>query len=308
MKAILDRPVIAHGSGERLGAHLARGDVVACFHRRGFALDHSHRIDPSEHRTIDPGGRIHLPSIGQGAHDLKHMPAMTGLDRVMHLVPVPDEGPFQRFVQRGLVALDRQQVVRAEGADGAGDLALGAHGIDADQTAPDRQGLQQCRDGRYFVALVGDSLLAQGNPQAGGKRADHVHGTVPSRGRSSQCLAIDGHVLAQGANHARDPAPEHLLELLGVENAKDPIERVVGGDAVLKAQEASEPRLLLARPFGHVLKTFHVRKDGADGNHQHLHQFMALAVAPSLVLDLGKVFHQACRLSRGHFRSRKRRA
>lgn len=170
-------------------------------------------------------------------------------------------------MQRGLVGLDRQQVIGSQGADRAGDLALSAHGIDADQTPFDGQGLQQLRDGRDLVTLVGDLFLTQNQPQAGGEGADHVHCTVPSRGRSSQGLAIDGHVLAQGADHAPDPAPEDLLELLGIEDAEDPVEGVVGGDAVLKHQEASEPRLLLARPFGHVLKTFHVGKDGADGNH-----------------------------------------
>ena len=58
-----------------------------------------------------------------------------------------------------------------------------------------------------------------------------------------------------------------MLELLGIENAEDPVEGVVGGNPIFQAQETSQPYFLLARPFGHVLKSFDVCKDGADGNH-----------------------------------------
>ena len=218
-----------------------------------------------------------------------------------------DEGTFQGFVQGGLVALDRQQVVSAHVPDGARDLALGAHRVDADQAALDRQGLQQRRDGRDLVALVGDLLLAQDDPQAGGEGADHVHRAQPAHGRAPQALAVDGHVLPEGTHDPAHPASEHLLEVLGVEDAEDPVEGVVGGDAVFQPQEAAQPRLLDLRPLGHVLEALHLGEDGADGNHQHFHQVVALAVAHPRVLDLGQALHQGRLSFRGHVRSRKRR-
>ena len=75
------------------------------------------------------------------------MAPVAGLHRVVDLVPVTDECAFQGLVQGGLVALDRQEVVRPHAADGARDLALGAHRIDTDQAAFDRQGFEQRRDG-----------------------------------------------------------------------------------------------------------------------------------------------------------------
>jgi hypothetical protein len=101
--------------------------------------------------------------------------------------------------------------------------------------------------------------------------------------------------------------PKRLLEVPGIEDAKDPVEGVVGGDAVFQPQEAAQPWLLDLCPLGHVLEALDLGEDGADGNHQHFHQVVALAVAHPRVLDFGQALHQRGLLPRGHFLSPKRR-
>jgi hypothetical protein len=91
------------------------------------------------------------------------------------------------LMQRGLVALDREQVV-ALLDDLGGNLALAAHGVDAHQQALDVQGFEQLRNGGDLVALAGDLLLAEHQSELGGEGADHVDRRRIAIGRAAQVL------------------------------------------------------------------------------------------------------------------------
>lgn len=72
---------------------------------------------------------------------LEPVAASVGIgDEVAHLL-----------VQRGLIPLDRKQIVRTFVDDLGGNAALAAHGVDADQQALDVQGLKQFGGRRHGI-------------------------------------------------------------------------------------------------------------------------------------------------------------
>jgi hypothetical protein len=100
------------------------------------------------------------------SHVLESFRGASGItDQIAHLL-----------VERGLIALDREQVISALVDDLFGDLALTAHRIDAHHQTLDVQGFEQLRDGRDLVALAAHLLLAERQPEIGGEGADHMDG------------------------------------------------------------------------------------------------------------------------------------
>ena len=66
-----------------------------------------------------------------------------------------------RIGQQRLVVLDRQNVIGAPIPDRLGDVGLGAHGIDGDDAACQRQHREQLRNRRLLVGFSGGRPLAQ---------------------------------------------------------------------------------------------------------------------------------------------------
>ncbi len=81
---------------------------------------------------------------------------------------------FDIFVQAGLVALEREDVVGLSVHDLAGDLALAAHGVDGDDGALDGQHVQEMRDRHDFVRLFRHLDLAEHQTLARGESRHHV--------------------------------------------------------------------------------------------------------------------------------------
>ena len=78
------------------------------------------------------------------------------------------------------------------------------------------------------------------------------------------------HFAAQGRQHAAHPAPESLLELAGIDQAKDPAKGVVRGNAVLQTKMAPEPVQLLVGPQFDLFKGAGPHQDFVDRRHQQL--------------------------------------
>lgn len=82
----------------------------------------------------------------------------------------------ERVGQRRLVVLDRQHEVGLPVPDGLGDVGLCSQGVDGDDAAFERQRVEQQRNRRLLVRLLGRCGLAQHDAGTGGKGADQVQG------------------------------------------------------------------------------------------------------------------------------------
>ena len=92
--------------------------------------------------------------------------------------------------ERGLVALQGEQVIGLVGDDLGGDLDLAAHGVDGHQGALELPGLgelvEKIGDGGDLVGLLRDAGLRQRQPGRGGVgRLSVCRALSPLRGRGS---------------------------------------------------------------------------------------------------------------------------
>ena len=149
MTAVFDAPVGTHLGVELAGVGPQAADVVAPL---GRALG---RIPATERfaRGLDHDGAVQARPVlirrGEGAHIVRHdalarLDAAVGLvdGRVLRESPVAHaarhvlEQRLHRLRQRGLVVLDRDEVVGLPLDDLLGDGALAAHGVDRERGAP----------------------------------------------------------------------------------------------------------------------------------------------------------------------------
>ena len=158
-----------------------------------------------------------------------------------------------------MIALDGQKIVAALLDDLGGNVPLATHGIDADQETFDVECIEQYRDCRDLVALVGDLLLTEHQTQVGGKGADPMRRRSVPVCRAAQLLAVDRHLPAQGRDDPADPLTEDRLKLLGVEDAKDTFKGIVRGNTVLQYQETAQPAFLETTPQGDIFKVVSIR-------------------------------------------------
>ena len=156
---------------------------------------------------------------------------------LLHLIDIDDlilaikERVLNRLVQTGLVALNRQQVIRLPGDDLLGNGALAAHRIDTDEEAFQVQGIEQFGNGR-FASVAG----------------------------TTYCFAVDCDRATQIRDEAAHPPPETGFELLRVEQAENPQKGVFRRNAVLEHQELSQQSGVRPRPRGHVFNRVAVRR------------------------------------------------
>ena len=151
---VLHRPVLPARRQEELGAFGSAADVPVPIHRRlpthdrAIGLDHHQALEPL------PGARQRLDHLRVGAH-----PAAALLDPPVPGVALLDapaealgaevqEGVPDRGAQRGLVLLDREQVVGPALHDLVGDRRLAAHRVDRHQRPVEREHVQQASGSR----------------------------------------------------------------------------------------------------------------------------------------------------------------
>ena len=87
--------------------------------------------------------------------------------------------------------------------------------------------------------------------------------------RAAHTFAIDGNVLSlKRGTHRTHPSYEARLELLRIEQRKNPSECVVRGDAVDKWQVLAQPVELHFAPFDNRGPAFRATNDSADRGQQ----------------------------------------
>src|SRR5215475_9903878 len=102
----------------------------------------------------------------------------------------------------------------------------------------------------------------------------------------TQGLSVDGDVPnTQCFVEGVQPLDERLLQRHGVEAIKDPLEGVMGRDAVGQLQEALEPVLAAAGESGQVDPGVGPADDGTEGHDDNVQQQVAFAAVEAWVFE-----------------------
>lgn len=145
--------------GEQLGVGLAvvqKGDRVNDLSRAlagrggGAAADHAHHLGGTREQVVDAAGAVggeHGDRTGRG-------PAVPGLPAQPPVDGRPGQ-PGERGVQRGLVPLDHEQIVRPAAVQVGRMLPLSVQGVRSDQhLAQVGQDIQGCGERGDLVAGI----------------------------------------------------------------------------------------------------------------------------------------------------------
>ena len=184
-----------------------------------------------------------------------------------------------------------------------GDGLLAAHGVDGHQRPLQVQQLQQLRDGRDLVGLLGHGLLAQAQVAPDGPGTDQVQRRLAPLAvvRPAQGLAVDGDVLEiQGPGDLGHPGGEAGLEPFRVECGEEAAEGVVGGDAVGQAEEAFEPVVFGGAVLVDIDPGVGPANDGTDGEGDDVEQVVQAGTLQAGVGQSPEMGQQRAELSCGH--------
>src|SRR3990170_5941643 len=308
MQRVLDAPVSADVAGQAPHLRGQAADEVGGFVAEltadlALPIDHDHALQAGPGRSqvgrcLETVVLAALPSLAIE----RHVPPR--LAEVAFAVSC--EQALHRGMQRGLIALDRQDVVGAAATDRGRGLLLTMQGVERDHGALQFQQVQQFHGGRNLVALVVDRHVPQRQPQPARPGADQVQ-SRPALGRveaAAERLAVQGHVLAgQRTLEAGHPILQAAQELARVESREHPAEGVVRGEAVLQPQEAAEPFPLLAAETGHVDPTLRPADRRAQGDDDHVHQQVPAGIAAARVAHSLEVCKKFNRLQTRHART-----
>jgi hypothetical protein len=102
-------------------------------------------------------------------------------------------------------------------------------------------------------------------------------------------LAIDGHMADRiGSQPLPNPAAKTLLKLVGINQHEHPTKGVMGGDAMLQCQKASQPPFLTLGILRNVFPTLCASNHSTDGYNQNLFQVVLHFIFASGIIYRGK--------------------
>src|SRR5437879_7594843 len=102
-------------------------------------------------------------------------------------------------------------------------------------------------------------------------------------------LSIDGNMAYLiGSKPLPNPLAKTLLKLVGINQHEHPTKGVMGGDAILQRQKASQPNFLTLGIQRNVFPALSASNHSTDGHDQNLYEVMLHFVFASGVVYLGK--------------------
>ena len=191
-------------------------------------------------------------------------PAATGQRppvAAVHVGVVRLEAPLQSALEQPLdvgsepllIVFDPKHVVGTRLIDRLCDVGLTPHCVDPGVASLQDERLQQLRDRLNFVGAALRSALAKGQALPTSPRLDQVPRLFAGGWISTptQRFSVDSDDLSVDllVGFPR-PRSETFLELLRIDPAKNPAERVMRGDSILKWQKAPE---LIQSQFSELL-------------------------------------------------------
>src|SRR3954468_16168301 len=184
-------------------------------------------------------------------------------------------------MKSSLVALEGQDVVAVLIDDLSGDVTLAVEGIDGHDRSLERQHLQQLGHGGDLIGFRLGGDLGQDEALVTAPGGDHVQRRLGA-GRvegAAQDLTIDRDDTLGGFGEPRHEALKAGAELVGIEQTKDPAERVVARRAMLQGQKTAQERFLVLGELGH--RALPATQNRAQRNHQDFQQIVPLPVRGS---------------------------
>src|SRR4051812_501538 len=203
-----------------------------------------------------------------------------------------------------LVALEGQDVVAVLIDDPPGDVTLTIEGVDGHDRSLQRQHLQQPGHGGDFIGFRVGGDLRQDEALVTAPGGDHMQrrfaaGRVE---RATQDLTVDSNDTLGGFGKPRHEALEAGAELVGIEQAKDPAERVVARRAMLQGQKTAQERFLVLGELGHVHRALPATQHRAQRNHQDFQQIMPTGIAGARIFQPFKAGDEPVHVSSSTYR------
>ena len=205
--------------------------------------------------------------------------------------PMPDHSSTLTaglgVMQRTLVALQRQRVVAFLIYDLLRDGTLAVERVGGHDGALQRQQFQQLRHRSDLVGLGVGGYLRQHQALLAAPGTDPMQGRLAAGPikRAAQDLPIDGHyALALLAKLRHEPL-KRVAELIRVQIAKQPAERVVAGQAILQLEKAAQKRLFGLREHRHVHRTLAATQHRAQSDQQQFIEIVQTGIAAARVFQ-----------------------
>ena len=200
-------------------------------------------------------------------------------------------------MKRSLISLQGEGIVAALIDDLLGDGALAIERVGSHDRSFQPQHLQQFRHGGNFVRLRVGGDLRQHKALLAAPGGDHVQRRLATGAveRAAQNLAVDRHnpfaLLGETSHEPLKRRPE----LLRIEHAEKPAERVMAGNAILKPEKPAQERLLRLREKAHVDRALPAAQNRAHGYRQNLMKVMQRRIASARVVQTVPAFDKADR-------------
>lgn len=282
MKAVFDLPMAAHRMRNPRGIRRQGADVLAALTAR-FCADDPLVLDDRKAPQVCPLvglveaiDRVERPATSHFCSTVLLFTALRGGvwgQGAAHVCLGEQEG----FDELGMVVLHAQHVVGAAFTNCLCNAGLGAHRVDGDDTALERQRRRQFGNRLDLVGLLGRRDLTEHEADVGSEGADQVQRTRRRLGcAASAGLPVNGddRILAKGRDQLPDPAPKGGFELARIERRKHASKRVVRGNPVLKHQKASQPVDALLGPRLDVGELVCAAQHGAHRHREQLGQIV----------------------------------
>ena len=206
--------------------------------RTGLAIHFTFRLDRDETAQVLPSLFFAQPLGSCHAQHPSRFPATVSLFHgfvqrgsallILRLFLPPegivlgDEDSFDFRVEGWLIVLQRQDVIGPFLADLPGNLFLGSHGVDRDDTSLDIEQFQQLGDCGYLIRLLVDLHLSERLSVVRRPRSHQVKRTLSPTPlmRAAQRFAVNRHHLAIGRVPNRiSQATKHFLNSCGSRRA-----------------------------------------------------------------------------------------
>ena len=190
-------------------------------------------------------------------------------------------------MKRSLISLQGQGIVSALIDDLLGDGALAIERVGGHDRPFQPQHLQQLWHGGYLVRLRVGGDLRQHKALLATPGGDHVQRRLAAGviERAAQNLAVDRHnpftLLGETSHEALKRHPE----LIRIEHAEKPAERVMAGHAILKLEKPAQERLLRLGEQAHVHRALPATQNRAHRYRQNLMKVVQRGVSPPRVVQ-----------------------
>jgi len=199
---------------------------------------------------------------------------------------------LDRRLQIRLVVLDEQQVIAAPVADLLGEVAVGEHGVAADDLPGHGQHAQQPQGGLVFVGLGIDPQLPQHGRAGRDEGRQQVGAGDVAVAAALERLAIEGYGAAVALAALR-PGAQGGLEGVEVDGAEDVGEGGLGGGLLApEAQGVGEPGAVVAAELGNGLQGLGAGEDGDDSEGEDSGEGVASPAAFAGIGDSGEEFDE----------------